>query len=322
MLVRRASLHVAVRVMVYLVHTSLLRRAPRFRALRTVAKLHPQALHYLGVLLRTFYLVLTYRILGSRYILAVSRLRHVPFVLLLLGLLDAVAESLLLGLAPLDFLDIPLRRQQTVKLYAGRFGHRRVVAPHPVQGVVYLRLYLRQLHLDSLLQHLHYLLPAHVKFPLDLHARRVNFAPFNFQKRTERLRAQTQLVVHHYVKNLLNLLSRVLASDHTVDGTQYALHLHLAQVVKKPLVHEHTRKVRNAPYRSSVILPLPRHRLPQLVQVTANSLHRVMPGRQVVAARLRSLNLYLRHILVKTHVPIAETRRFFFLRFGIFKKSR
>lgn len=306
--------------MVYLVHTSLLRRAPRFRALRTVAKLHPQALHYLGVLLRTLYLVLSYRILGRRYILAVSRLRHVPFVLLLLGLLDAVAESLLLGLAPLDFLDIPLRRKQTVKLYAGRFGHRRVIAPHAVQGVVYLRLYLRQLHLDSLLQHLHYLLPAHVKFPLDLHARRVNFAPFNFQKRTERLRAQTQLVVHHYVKNLLNLLSRVLASDHTVDGTQYALHLHLAQVVKKPLVHEHARKVRHAPYRSSVILPLPRHRLPQLVQVAADSLHRVMPGRQVVAARLRSLNLYLRHILVKSHVPVAKTHSsftFFILKFGI-----
>ena len=308
-LVRRASLHVAVRVMVYLVHTSLLRRAPRFRALRTVAKLHPQALHYLGVLLRTLYLVLSYRILGRRYILAVSRLRHVPFVLLLLGLLDAVAESLLLGLAPLDFLDIPLRRQQTVKLYAGRFGHRRVVAPHPVQGVVYLRLYLRQLHLDSLLQHLHYLLPAHVKFPLDLHARRVDFAPFNFQKRTERLRAQTQLVVHHYIENLLNLLRRVLASDYPVDGTQYALHLHLAQVVKKPLVHEHARKVRNAPYRRGVILALASHSLPQLVQVPAYRLHGIVTRRQVVAARLRRINLYLRNILVKTHVPIAETHR-------------
>lgn len=297
--------------MVYLVHARLLRRAPRFRTLRTVAKLHAQALHYPGVLLRTFYFVLTYRILGSRYILAVSRLSHVPFVLLLLGLLDAVAKSLLLGLAPLDFLDIPLRRKQTVKLYAGRFGHRRIVAPHPVQGIVYLRLYLRQLHLDSLLQHLHYLLPARVKLPLDLHARRVNFAPFNFQKRTERLRAQAKLVVHHYVENFLNLLSRVLASDHTVHGTQYALHLHLAQVVQKPLVHEHARKVRHAPYRRGVILPLPRHRLPQLVQIAANGLHRVMPGRQVVAARLRSLNLYLRHILVKTHVRIAETSRFF-----------
>lgn len=322
MLVRRAPLHVAVRVMVNLVHTSLLRRAPRFRALRTVAKLHPQALHYLGVLLRTFYLVLTYRILGSRYILAVSLLRHVSFVLLLLGLLDAVAESLLLGLAPLDFLDIPLRRQQTVKLYAGRFGHRRVVAPHPVQGVVYLRLYLRQLHLDSLLQHLHYLLPARVKLPLDLHARRVNLAPFHFQKRTERFGTQAQLIVHHYIENLLNLLRRVLASDHTVDGTQYTLHLHLAQVVQKPLVHEHARKVRNAPYRSSVILPLPRHRLPKLIQVAANGLHRIVASRKIVAARLRSLHLYLRHILVKSHVPIAETRRFFFLRFGIFKKSR
>lgn len=311
MLVRRASLHIAVRVMVYLVHARLLRRAPRFRALRAVAKLHAQALHNLGVLLRTFYLVLSYRILGRRYILAVSRLSHVPFVFLLLGLLDAVAKSLLLGLAPLDFLDIPLRRQQTVKLYVGRFGHRRVVAPHAVQSVVYLRLNLVRLHLDSLLQHLHYLLPARVKLSLDLHARRVNFAPFHFQKRTERLGTQAQLVVHHNVKNLLNLLRRVLASNYPVDGTQYALHLHLAQVVKKPLVHEHARKVRNAPYRSSVILPLPRHRLPQLVQVTANSLHRVMPGRQIVATRLRSLNLYLRHILVKSHVPVAETSRFF-----------
>lgn len=302
--------------MVNLVHTSLLRRAPRPGTLRTVAKLHAQALHNLAVLLRTFYLVLSYRILRSRYILAVSRLRHVSFVLLLLGFLNAVAKSLLLGLAPLDFLDIPLRRQQTVKLYVGRFGHRRVVAPHAVQGIVYLRLYLRQLHLDSLLQYLHYLLPARVKFPLDLHARRVNFAPFYFQKRTERLRAQAKLVVHHYVENLLNLLSRVLASDHTVHGTQYTLHLHLAQVVKKPLVHEHTRKVRNAPYRRGVILPLARHRLPKLVQVPANGLHRIVPGRQVVAARLRSLHLYLRHILVKPHVRIAETSRFliFFLR--------
>lgn len=295
--------------MVNLVHTSLLRRAPRFRALRAVAKLHAQALHNLGVLLRTLYLVLTYRILGSRYILAVSRLSHVPFVFLLLGLLDAVAESLLLGLAPLDFLDIPLRRQQTVKLYVGRFGHRRVVATHAVQSVVYLRLNLVQLHLDSLLQHLHYLLPAHVKLPLDLHARRVNLATFHLQKRTERFGAQAKLVVHHYIENLLNLLRRVLAPDHTVHGTQYTLHLHLAQVVEKPLVHEHARKVRNTPYRSSVILPLASHSLPQLVQVPANGLHRVMPGRQVVAARLRSLNLYLRHILVKTHVQIAETHR-------------
>lgn len=308
-LVGHASLHVAVRVMVYLVHARLLRRAPRFRALRTVAKLHPQALHYPGVLLRTFYLVLTYRILGSRYILAVSRLSHVPFVLLLLGFIDAVTQRLLLGLAPLDFLDIPLRRKQTVKLYVGRFGHRRVIAPHAVQGIVYLRLYLRQLHLDSLLQHLHYLLPARVKLPLDLHARRVNFAPFHFQKRTERLRAQAKLVVHHYVENLLNLLSRVLASDHTVHGTQYTLHLHLAQVVEKPLVHEHARKVRNAPYRRGVILALASHSLPQLVQVPANGLHRIVASRQIVAARLRSLDLYLRHILVKTHVPIAETHR-------------
>lgn len=308
--------------MVYLVHASLLRRAPRPGALRAVAQLHAEPFHNLAVLLGAFYLVLTYRILRSRYILAVRRLRHVPFVFLLLGFLDAVAKSLLLGLAPLDFLDIPLRRQQAVKLYAGRVGHRRIVAPHPVQGVVYLRLNLVRLHPDALLQHLHHLLPAHVKLPLDLHARRINFAPFNFQKRTERLRAQTQLVVHHYIKNLLNLLRRVLTSDHTVHRTQYALHLHLAQVVQKPLVHEHARKVRNAPYRRSVILPLPRHSLPQLVQVTANGLHRVMPGRQVVAARLRSLNLYLRHILVKTHVPVAETRRFFFLRFGIFKESR
>lgn len=177
--------------MVNLVHARLLRRAPRFRALRTVAKLHPQALHYLGVLLRTFYLVLSYRILGRRYILAVSRLSHVTFVFLLFGFLDAVAKSLLLGLAPLDFLDIPLRRQQTVKLYVRRFGHRRVVATHAVQGVVYLRLNLVRLHPDALLQHLHHLLPAHVKFPLDLHARRVHTAPFHFQKRTERLGTQT-----------------------------------------------------------------------------------------------------------------------------------
>ena len=191
MLVGHATLHIAVRVMVYLVHASLLRRAPRFRALSAVAKLHTEPFHKLAVLLGAFYLVLTYRILRGRYILAVRRLCHVPFVFLLLGFLDAVAKSLLLGLAPLDFLDIPLRRQQTVKLYAGRVGHRRVVAPPAVQGVVYLRLNLVRLHPDALLQHLHHLLPAHVKFPLDLHARRINFAPFNFQKRTERLGTQT-----------------------------------------------------------------------------------------------------------------------------------
>ncbi len=308
--------------MVYLVHASLLRRAPRFRTLRAVAKLHAQALHYLGVLLRTFYLVLAYGILGGGHILAVSRLGHVPFVLFLLGLLNAVAKSLLLGLAPLDFPDIPLRRKQTVKLYVGRFGHRRVVATHAVQSVVYLRLDLVRLHLDSLLQHLHYLLPAHVKLPLDLNARRVHLAPFHFQKRTERLGTQAQLIVHHYIENLLNLLRRVLFAHDTVNETQYTLHLHLAQVVQKPLVHEHARKVSHAPYRRGVILALASHSLPQLVQVPANGLHRVMPGRQIVAARLRSLNLYLRHILVKSHVRIAETSRFFFLRFGIFKESR
>ena len=245
MFVTRSALHIAIGVMLYLGDALLLGFLECLGILNAFTQTIRQSTNKVEVTFSPLYLVLTDCLLQTCNILNVTISSTFAFTRFVMSLFDFLTQFTLINLTVLDILSILLCKLQPCIFKSSFIGYGNITTTHSLLRISNSILYIAFFPSMCLLKHMHDVRSFRIKFSLDFNTSCINLAASDGHQTIQTILCIPQLVINHYIHNLLHITLDVVVSYTILNGCKQSYHLLPCQSVQIATIHQHTRKVGN-----------------------------------------------------------------------------